>query len=125
MVKQAKVVILGITFKENCPDTRNSKVVDIIKTLNEYGIEPTVVDPQADKGDAKQEYNVDLVEINNVKDADCLVFAVAHDEFKNMNWREIDGLFRDMDNREKVIIDVKSILDKLEIEAHGYSYWRL
>jgi UDP-N-acetyl-D-galactosamine dehydrogenase len=125
VVKQAKVVILGITFKENCPDTRNSKVADIIKTLNEYGIEPIVVDPQADKEDAKQEYGVDLVEIGNIKDADCLVFAVAHDEFKKMSWNQIDGLFRDKDNSEKVIIDVKSILDKAEVEKAGYSYWRL
>jgi UDP-N-acetyl-D-galactosamine dehydrogenase len=125
VVKQAKVVILGITFKENCPDTRNSKVADIIKTLNEYGIEPTVVDPQADKEDAKQEYDVDLVEIDHVKDADCLVFAVAHDEFKNMSWDQIDGLFREMDNSEKVIVDVKSILDKSEVKKAGYSYWRL
>lgn len=125
VVKQAKVVILGITFKENCPDTRNSKVADIIKTLNEYGIEPIVVDPQADKEDAKQEYDVDLVEIDNVKDADCLVFAVAHDEFKNMSWDQINGLFREMDNSEKVIVDVKSILDKATIGKHGYSYWSL
>ncbi|MGI6713433.1 MAG: nucleotide sugar dehydrogenase [Bacillota bacterium] len=125
VVKQAKVVILGITFKENCPDTRNSKVADIIKTLNEYGIEPIVVDPQADKEDAKQEYGVDLVEIDNVKDADCLVFAVAHDEFKAMNMKQINGMFKNCINEEKVIIDVKSILEKDEIIKAGYSYWRL
>jgi UDP-N-acetyl-D-galactosamine dehydrogenase len=125
VVKQAKVVILGITFKENCPDTRNSKVTDIIKTLNEYGIEPIVVDPQADKVDAKHEYGIDLAKLSTVKDADCLVFAVAHDEFKNMSWRQIDGLFGDFDNSEKVIVDVKSVLDRLEIEKKGYSYWRL
>jgi UDP-N-acetyl-D-galactosamine dehydrogenase len=125
VVKQAKVVILGITFKENCPDTRNSKVADIIKTLNEYGIEPIVVDPQADKEDATQEYGVDLVEIDNVKDADCLVFAVAHDEFKAMNMKQINGMFKNCINEEKVIIDVKSILDKSEMEKKGYIYWRL
>ena len=125
VVKQAKVVIFGITFKENCPDTRNSKVADIIKTLNEYGIEPIVVDPQADKEDAKQEHDVDLVEIDNVKDADCLVFAVAHDEFKAMSMKQIDKLFGDIDNSEKVIVDVKSILEKTEIKRAGYSYWRL
>lgn len=125
VVKQAKVVILGITYKENCPDTRNSKVADIIKKLNEYGIEPVVVDPHADKEEAKQEYCVDLVGINNVKNADCLVFAVAHKEFKNMNLGEIDKLFKDMDNNEKIIIDVKSIFNKTEIEAQGYIYWRL
>jgi UDP-N-acetyl-D-galactosamine dehydrogenase len=125
VVKQAKVVILGITFKENCPDIRNSKVFDIIKTLNEYEIEPIVVDPQADAIDAKLEYGVDLVDLNTVNDADCLVFTVAHDEFKNMNWEQIDGLFGDFDNKEKVIVDVKSIFDKAELEKRGYSYWRL
>lgn len=116
---------MGITFKENCPDTRNSKVADIIKRLNEYGIEPIVVDPQADKEDAKHEYGVDLVELKDVKDADCLVFAVAHNEFKYMDLNKIDSLFGDYDNSQKVIIDVKSILDKAEIEKLGYSYWRL
>ncbi len=125
VVKKSKVVILGITFKENCPDTRNSKVADIIKRLNEYGIEPLVVDPKADKEDAKREYNVDLIELEDVNDADCLVFAVAHDEFRNLSLDKIDSLFGDFDNCEKVVIDVKSILDKSEIEKKGYSYWRL
>ena len=125
VVKKAKVVILGITFKENCPDTRNSKVADIIKRLNEYGIEPIVVDPWADKGDAKYEYGVDLLDLSDVKDADCLIFAVAHNIFKDMSWDKVDSLFGDFDNSEKVIIDVKSILDKAEIEKRGYSYWRL
>ena len=125
VVKKAKVVILGITFKENCPDTRNSKVFDIIKRLNEYGIEPIIVDPQADKEDAKREYGVDLVELDSVKNADCIVFAVSHDEFKNMGWNKIDSLFGSFNNNEKVIVDVKSILDKDIIEEKGYSYWRL
>jgi UDP-N-acetyl-D-galactosamine dehydrogenase len=125
VVKKAKVIILGITFKENCPDTRNSKVADIIKRLNEYGIEPLVVDPQADKNDAKHEYGIDLIELEDVKEADCLVFAVAHDEFKNMDLNKIDSMFRDCNNNERVIIDVKSILNKKEVEEQGYSYWRL
>lgn len=125
VVKKAKVVILGITFKENCPDTRNSKVADIIKRLNEYGIEPIVVDPWADKGDAKHEYGVDLQDLSDVKDADCLIFAVAHNEFKDMSWDKIDSLFGNFDNNEKIIIDVKSVLERKEIEEKGYSYWRL
>jgi UDP-N-acetyl-D-glucosamine/UDP-N-acetyl-D-galactosamine dehydrogenase len=125
VVKKSKVVILGLTFKENCPDTRNSKVEDIIKRLNEYGIEPVVVDPQADAHDAKHEYDVDLVGIDTIKDADCLVFAVAHNEFKNLSWDKIDDMFCRCENDEKVIIDVKSILDKEEIKTRGYSYWRL
>lgn len=125
VVKHTKVVILGITFKENCPDSRNSKVVDIIKRLKQFGIEPIVVDPQADAADARNEYNMELVELDMVNDADCLVFAVAHDEFKNINMEKIDSLFGASPNEEKVIIDVKSILNKTEIEKLGYSYWRL
>ena len=95
IVKKSKVVILGITFKENCPDTRNSKVADIIKRLNEYGIEPIVVDPQADTADAKQEYGIDLVNLKDVNNADCLVFAVVHDEFRNLSWERINGFFKE------------------------------
>lgn len=125
IVSKAKVYILGITFKENCPDTRNSKVHDIIKRLDEYGIKPIVVDPQANKIDAKYEYGVETDELSDIKDADCIVFAVAHDEFKSMSLNEIDDMFGDMDNSEKIIIDVKSILDRVEVEEKGYSYWRL
>ncbi len=125
VVKQAKVVILGLTFKENCPDTRNSKVEDIINRLNEYEINPIIVDPYADPSEAKHEYGVDLVPLDIVNDADCLIFAVAHDLFKEMSMEYIDGLFGDFPNQEKVIVDVKSILNKAEIENAGYRYWRL
>lgn len=125
VVRQSKVVILGITFKENCPDTRNSKVADIITRLNEYGINPIVVDPQADAAEAKHEYGIELIELDDVKDADCIVFAVAHDEFKYMSMNRVNELFKDCSNEEKIIVDVKSILDKKEIENEGYSYWRL
>lgn len=125
VVRQAKVVILGVTFKENTPDTRNSKVVDIIDSLREYGIEPIVVDPEADADEAKHEYGIDLVDINDVEDVDCLVLAVAHDIFKQMSWDEIDSLYGDFENKAKVLIDVKSILDRNMIEEKGYSYWRL
>lgn len=125
VVKQAKVVILGITFKENCPDTRNSKVEDIIKRLNEYEIEPLVVDPYADPVEAKHEYGVDLVPFDMINDADCLVFAVAHDLFRYLTIDQINEMFGDFENREKVIVDVKSILDKNEIEKREFSYWRL
>lgn len=125
VVKQSKVVILGITFKENCPDSRNSKVADIISRLNEYGINPIIVDPQADANEAKHEYGVELTELDNVKNADCLVFAVAHDEFRYMSMKKINELFINSSNEEKIIVDVKSILDKKEIENDGYSYWRL
>lgn len=125
VVKQSKVAILGITFKENTPDTRNSKVVDIIDSLREYGIEPMIVDPEADANEAKHEYGIELVDIKEVKDTDCLVLAVAHDIFKKMSLDEIDSLYGDFENKDKVLIDVKGILDRNEIEKKGYSYWRL
>lgn len=124
-VKNANVVILGVTFKENCPDTRNSKVEDIVIRLREYGIEPSVVDPWASKEDAKKEYNIDLVELSDVKDADCLVFAVSHNEFKSMSYDEMDALFAEVPNNEKIVVDVKGILDIEKLEEKGYSYWRL
>lgn len=125
IVAKAKVVILGITFKENCPDTRNSKVEDIIIRLREYGIEPIVVDSWANPVDAKKEYGVNLTAIDSVENADCIVFAVAHKEFKNLSLDAMDNLFAPVDNSEKVVIDVKSILDKQQLIDKGYSYWRL
>lgn len=124
-VKEAVVVILGLTFKENCRDIRNSKVEDIIHHLREYGIYPVIADPLADKEDAKHEYNIDLTDFGHIKDADCVVLAVAHDEYKKLTIADLDNLFIKADNKEKVIIDVKSILDKKSILANGYRYWRL
>ncbi len=125
VVKQAKVVIFGITFKENIPDIRNSKVVDIIKLLKEYGINPMVVDPEADAEEAKHQYGIDLVKLEDINNVDCVVFAVAHNIFKQMSIDDVDSLFGGFCNREKVIIDVKSIFDRLELEKKGYSYWKL
>ncbi|WP_027108669.1 nucleotide sugar dehydrogenase [Lacticigenium naphthae] len=125
VVRHSKIVILGLTFKENTPDTRNSKVVDIINSLRDYGIEPIVVDPEANADEAKREYGVDLVEINEVNEADCLVLAVAHDIFKQLSWEEIDNLYGNFDNKEKILIDVKSIFNRSDIEEQGYEYWRL
>lgn len=125
LVKKSKVAILGVTFKENCPDTRNSKVIDIITHLKEYGIEPVVVDPIADPDEARQEYNIDIVDIKEIKDVDCLVLAVAHDIFKQLTLEDLDALYGDFANSEKILIDIKSILDKSKVEKKGYSYWRL
>ncbi|WP_202709631.1 nucleotide sugar dehydrogenase [Sporosalibacterium faouarense] len=125
VVRQAKVVVLGLTFKENTPDTRNTRVIDIIHSLKEYGIEPIVVDPEADADEAKHEYGINMVDIKEINDADCLVLAVAHDTFKQMSWEDIDNLYGDFENHEKVLIDVKSILDRKHIEEKGYHYWRL
>lgn len=124
-VRDAKVVILGITFKENCPDTRNSKVADIIHELAEYGIRPQVVDPVANAADAKREYGVELVNLDDVRNADCVILAVAHDAFRALGVEGINGLFAAMENAEKVVVDVKSLLDKKAMEKAGYRYWRL
>ena len=123
--KKSNVVILGLTFKENCPDTRNSKVDDIIKTLNEYGIVPTVVDPWASERDAMHEYGVTLTKLEDVKDADCVIVAVAHNEFRAMSLDDIKALFRDGADEEKVLIDVKGLYKVADLDASGMKYWRL
>jgi UDP-N-acetyl-D-galactosamine dehydrogenase len=125
IVRDARVVILGLTFKENCPDTRNSKVEDIIRRLEQYEITPVVIDPVANADEARLEYGVELVRIEAAKDADCVIIAVAHDEFRGMSLADIDKLFGNYANDKKVIIDVKSILDKKAVEAAGYRCWRL
>lgn len=123
--KTSKVVILGLTFKENCPDIRNSKVEDIINRLKEFEISPIVVDPWVSKHDAMKEYGVTLTTLENVKNADCVILAVAHDEFRSMTLKDLDGLYRDGDNSQKVLVDVKSILNKTAVKDMGYRYWRL
>lgn len=124
-VKEAKVVILGITFKENCPDIRNSKVIDIIKRLQEYGIEPLVVDAWADKDDVKREYDIELQSIENITNADCMVLAVSHEEYRNMTWENIGHLFEGTDEKERIIVDVKSTIKPKEAQEKGYIYWAL
>lgn len=123
--KKSKVVILGLTFKENCPDTRNSKVDDIIKRLNEYGIEPIVVDPWASERDAMREYGVELTPLHEVKDADCVIVAVAHNEFKDLRLDDIKKLYRVSADSEKVLIDVKGIYSVKDLKNSGMDYWRL
>ena len=123
--KKSKVVVLGLTFKENCPDTRNSKVADIIKRLNEYGIDPIVADPWADGNDALKEYGVALTSLEEVNNADCVIIAVAHNEFKAMPLEKIKTLFRNCDDGEKVLIDVKGLYTVDELEKSGMKYWRL
>ena len=124
--KKANVVILGITFKENCPDTRNSKVVDIINRLKEFEIEPIVTDSWADVEVAKKEYGVDLVPFNDIPKADCVIVAVGHNEFRSMSMMRLKGLFKEsLPDEEKVLIDVKSLYRKDELDASGMRYWRL
>lgn len=123
--KKSRVVILGLTFKENCPDTRNSKVDDIIKHLNSYNIQPIIVDPWANENEALKEYGVHLTPLEDVKDADCVIFAVAHEIFKEMTMNDIQKLFKSGLNEEKVIIDVKGIFNINQLENSGMKWWRL
>lgn len=122
---KSKVVIMGITFKENCPDIRNSKVEDIINRLKEYDITPVVIDPWADVDEVMREYGVELSEAGEISDADCVIIAVAHNEFKGMPLSEIDKIFKDTENKNKVLVDVKSMIDKKAAQDAGYRYWRL
>ena len=121
-VKGAKVAILGFTFKENCPDTRNTKVIDIVNELKEYGIDPIIVDPQADKKEAKQLYGIDFAEAKSVRNMDAVILAVAHNEYIHMTKEEYERL---LNADKRIIIDVKGILDREEFEKEGFIYWRL
>lgn len=123
--KKSKVAILGLTFKENCPDTRNSKVDDIVKRLNEYDIEPIVVDPWASERDAMREYGIKLTPISQVKDIDCIIVAVAHHEFKELNLSDVRAMYKPSSDNEKVLIDVKGIYSVKELKESGMTYWRL
>ena len=124
--KKATVVILGLTFKENCPDTRNSKVVDIINRLKEYDINPVVTDSWADAAVAKHEYGVELTAWEDVPKADCVIVAVGHNEFRSMSMMQLKGLFKsELADEEKVLIDVKSLYRMDELKASGMRFWRL
>ena len=120
-VKGARVAILGFTFKENCPDTRNSRVIDIVHELGEYGITPLIADPVADAEEAKRIYGLRFDGMEAVHDMDAVILAVAHDAFRVFTPESMAGLFRG----EKLLLDVKGLLDKNEFEAAGYRYWRL
>ena len=122
-VKRAKVGILGFTFKENCPDTRNTKIIDIVRELNEYGIKPVVVDTTADSTEAERLYGVTLSEKEALKNMDAVLIAVAHEEFAHLTKEEISGYFNPQ-NETKVLLDIKGILDRKEYEK-DFSYWRL
>lgn len=120
---RARVGVLGITFKEDCPDVRNSKVEDILRRFQQYGIDPIVCDPWADAEDAGRSYGVKLVGMGEMRNLDCLVVAVAHRQFRELTAEVIKAMFADGSSDSKVIVDVKSILDKAAFA--GYRYWRL
>ncbi len=123
-VKHAKVAILGFTFKENCPDTRNTKVIDIYKELGEYGIEPLVVDPAADAEEAKRLYGIGFKTMDDIRDVDALIIAVAHEQFMDLDREKISSFFNPAHKR-KVLMDLKGILDRKEYLTEDFLYWRL
>lgn len=124
-VKDAKVVILGFTFKENCPDTRNTKVIDIVNELKEYGINPIISDPQANAEEAKREYGINVVSLNHIRDVDAVVISVGHEEFFKLEQEDLNKLFKNGSNENKVLLDIKGILAREVYEGAGYQYWRL
>ncbi len=121
-VKDARVAILGFTFKENCPDIRNTRVIDIVNELKEYGVEAIVTDPQAEAWEAEKFYGIKFTDMKDIKDVSAVIVAVAHDEFSKLSVDEVDAL---LDAGKKVIIDIKGICDKKTFETAGYTYWRL
>lgn len=123
-IKNAKVAILGFTFKENCPDTRNTKIIDIYKELREYGITPAIADPEADADEAKRLYGIEFVDINEIKDCDAVILAVAHEQFKSLTMNDFEAMFKHNENKN-VLVDIKGLLDRKEYENAGYIYWRL
>lgn len=129
-VKGAKVAILGMTFKEDCPDVRNSKVIDIINELKEYGINVFVADPIADENEVKREYGIDLTKFENIKNMDAVIVAVGHKEYMELTLESIKKLYEEkpdsLNSEDKlVLVDVKGIFDKKEAQLKNYLYWRL
>lgn len=119
----SKVGILGFTFKEDCPDTRNTKVYDIVKELNEFNIKPIIVDPQADKVETKTIYNLDLIDFESLKDFDAIVIAVSHKEFKNLTKKDLTKLYKP---GKKILFDIKGLFNINDFENDdNYLYWRL
>jgi len=121
-VNELKVAVLGLTFKENVPDLRNSKVPDIINELREYGVQVVVHDPIAESEEAEHEYGIKLVDLKQIKDVDGVIMAVAHRSFLEMGMSELLRPLRDQNSG--VLIDVKSILDPSKVPSF-IKYWRL
>lgn len=121
-VKNARVAILGFTFKENCPDTRNTKIIDIVNELKEYNINPVIADPEADSKEAERLYSVQFIDIRQIRDMDAVILAVAHRKFLQLQISDINKLYG---SGKKVLLDIKGLLDRKEFETAGYSYWRL
>lgn len=121
-VRGARVAVLGFTFKENCPDTRNTKVIDMVRELREYGIEPVISDPAADAEEAERLYGVRFCDRKAITGMDAVVLAVGHRAFEKLTVEEIGRMFGE---GTKVLLDIKGILNRAEYEKAGYCYWRM
>lgn len=124
-IKDAKIAILGFTFKENCPDTRNTRVIDIVNELKEYGLTPMIADPEADPEEAKREYGILFDSIDSIQDMDAILVAVGHNQFLKLSQEDFNKMYKKSPNENKVLLDIKGILDRKAYEKAGYKYWRL
>ena len=118
-----KVYILGATFKENCPDMRNSKVEDIVKHLRSYGIEPLVCDPKASREELRAVYGENTVELSDISGADCIFTVVPHEEFRAVSLKRLSSMYRS--GAQKVLIDLHSIYDIKDLQSENFLFWRL
>ena len=121
-VHKARVAVLGLSFKENVPDLRNTRVIDIINELKDYGVEVLVHDPLADNEEARQYCNIELVSLKNIKDVDAVVLAVAHRNYQEMGLSRIAGLCR---QGRPILLDIKAIFEPETARSTGINYWRL
>ncbi|HEX3029177.1 MAG TPA: nucleotide sugar dehydrogenase [Clostridia bacterium] len=121
-IKGARVLILGFTFKENVPDVRNTRVIDIVNELREYGVDVHICDPVAEKEDALREYGIEFEDLSLVRDFDAIILAVAHSTFNEIRIEEIKKMYR---NGQYVFVDVKSMFDKCIMKEEGFIYWSL
>ena len=125
-VREARILFLGITFKENTPDVRNSKITEVADALKQYGLRPRFCDPYADREEVSRFYGYELEDPESVRDLDCVVLGVAHDKYRALGFEGISGMFdKDLPAQERVIIDIKGLLNRDEVDAAGYVYWRL
>lgn len=119
------MAILGFTFKENCPDVRNTRVIDIVNELVEYGINPIISDPEADEYEVKNHYGIEIEPVEDIQNVDAIVIAVSHNQFTNFSRNDFDKMFRQESNDKKILIDIKGILNRNDYQAFGYRYWSL
>lgn len=124
-IKNAVVAILGLTFKENIPDTRNSQIIELIHELSDYGITPVVSDPAADADEVYRLYGITLTRLPDIRDVNAAILAVAHDTYTSLTMTDYDKLYTSVPENQKVMIDIKGLLDKSVFEAADYRYWRL